>query len=195
MADAKLSALTSLTGALVDPAADLLYIDDVSVTTGKKILVQELWNGIQKSVILAKSGAAVSVPADTTEDTLATINIAANAMGANGRLRITTYWTETNNGNVKTTRIKFGGTNHCSLASVSIAQRGMLATITNRNATNSQWGIGTFTGTGGLADQAYVTSAVDTTSGVTLLITGQKASAGDTLTLESYLVELIADGT
>ncbi len=42
MADAKLSALTALTGANVDPAADLLYIDDVSVTTGKKITVAEL---------------------------------------------------------------------------------------------------------------------------------------------------------
>lgn len=195
MADAKISALTALTGVNVDTAADVLPIVDTSVTTTKKILVQELWNGIQKSVILAKSGAAINVPADTTEDTLVTITVAANAMGANGRLRITTYWTETNNANVKTTRIKFGGTNHCALASNGISQRGMLATITNRNATNSQWGVGLITGGLLYSDQGYVTSAVDTTSAVTLLITGQKAVSGDTLTLESYLVELISDGT
>ena len=42
MADTKLSALTALTGANVDAAVDILYIDDVSVTTGKKILIDEL---------------------------------------------------------------------------------------------------------------------------------------------------------
>lgn len=47
MADTKLSALTALTGADVDAAVDLLYIDDVSVTTGKKILVSELAIGSQ----------------------------------------------------------------------------------------------------------------------------------------------------
>lgn len=42
MADAKISALTSLTGANVDTAADVLPIVDTSVTTTKKILVDEL---------------------------------------------------------------------------------------------------------------------------------------------------------
>ena len=42
MADSKLSALSALVGTGVDTAADLLYIDDVSVTTSKKILVDEL---------------------------------------------------------------------------------------------------------------------------------------------------------
>ena len=42
MADTKLSALTALTGVNVDTANDLLYIDDVSVTQSKKILVDEL---------------------------------------------------------------------------------------------------------------------------------------------------------
>ena len=42
MADSKLSALTALAGSGVDTAADKLYIDDVSVTTSKSILVDEL---------------------------------------------------------------------------------------------------------------------------------------------------------
>lgn len=147
-----------------------------------------------ENVVLAKSGAAVSLPVDTTEDTVATITIPANSMGANGRIRVTTYWTETNNANSKTTRIKFGGTNFASIASANLAQRGTLATISNRNATNSQWGVGTFTGVGSYNDQGYITAAIDTTSAVTMLITGQKATAGDTLTLESYLVELLSNG-
>ncbi len=39
MAGTKLSGLTAITGVNVDPVADLLYLDDVSVTTSKKILV------------------------------------------------------------------------------------------------------------------------------------------------------------
>ena len=42
IADTKLSALTALTGANVDTAVDTLLIDDVSVTTNKKIIVSEL---------------------------------------------------------------------------------------------------------------------------------------------------------
>ncbi len=45
MADTKLSALTALTGANVDSAADLLLIDDISVTTDKKITVAQLLLG------------------------------------------------------------------------------------------------------------------------------------------------------
>ena len=42
MSDTKISALTALTGANVDTAADVLAIVDTSVTTTKKILIDEL---------------------------------------------------------------------------------------------------------------------------------------------------------
>ena len=42
MADTKISALTALTGADVDTAADVLAIVDTGVTTTKKILIDEL---------------------------------------------------------------------------------------------------------------------------------------------------------
>lgn len=42
MADAKISALTALTGANVDIAADVMGIVDTSVTTTKKITINEL---------------------------------------------------------------------------------------------------------------------------------------------------------
>src|SRR3990167_4468888 len=45
MSDTKISALTALTGANVDAAADYLSIVDTSVTTTKKILVSELFKG------------------------------------------------------------------------------------------------------------------------------------------------------
>lgn len=42
MANTKASALTSITGASVDVAADIFYIVDTSVTTSKKILASEV---------------------------------------------------------------------------------------------------------------------------------------------------------
>ena len=42
MSDSKISALTALTGANVDTAADVLAIVDTSVTTTKKILIDEV---------------------------------------------------------------------------------------------------------------------------------------------------------
>lgn len=49
MADTKISGLTALTGANVDTAADVLAVVDTSVTTTKKILVDELANAIVKA--------------------------------------------------------------------------------------------------------------------------------------------------
>ena len=51
MADAKDSALPTLTGANVDTAADYLRIVDISVTTSKKILVDEIAKAVVRASI------------------------------------------------------------------------------------------------------------------------------------------------
>lgn len=148
-------------------------------------------------IILAQSWAAVSGAADTNENTLATITVPANAMGANGRLRIQTQWTFTNNANNKTVRIRFSGaagTQYLVNTSASVA--GILqatTTIANRGATNSQIGASTLVAatTFGVNGTASTTSAVDTTAATTLVITAQKATGTDTMTLDGYTVELI----
>lgn len=152
--------------------------------------------------ILARSAVAVSCPADTSEDTLATITVPAGALGANGQLRIATLWSFTNNGNTKSTRIRYSGAagtkyHETTNWTTQLAVAGS-TTIANRNATNSQVGQTLISSTVASAlnpATAPVTSAVDTTAATTVVITGQKATAGDALTLESYLVELITDGT
>lgn len=146
------------------------------------------------SVITYGSAVAVSAPADTTEDTLATITIPANAMGANGRLRVSTFWSHTNSANNKTLRVRYSGasgTIFSTFTNTTTAAMRAQCEIVNRNATNSQ--VGGFNGTGGFGSGAasLLTSSVDTTAATTVVITGQKASSGETLTLESYLVELI----
>jgi hypothetical protein len=63
VADTKLSALTALTGANFDPAADLVYVDDVSVTTSKKMTGQELFNAL--STLSTITGAGIQISADS----------------------------------------------------------------------------------------------------------------------------------
>jgi hypothetical protein len=133
---------------------------------------------------------------DTNEATLATCNIPANAMGANGLLRITTTWEYTNSANNKTVRVRFGGlsgTVYQAVVSTTTAVSRLQADIFNANATNSQKGgpAGGFAGGFSSTAQTVVTSAVDTTAAVSLVFTGQLASAAENVQIDHYLVELI----
>jgi len=147
--------------------------------------------------VLGASAVAVTAPGDTAENVLATITVPANAMGANGILRIWASWSITNNANNKTIIVRFSGasgTAYLSVTQNNLASYGTLTSITNRGATNSQvGGINNGTSAGlGAAGGTLPTSAVDTTASTTVVLACTKASGGDTCTLERYLVELIA---
>lgn len=146
-------------------------------------------------LVIARSGVAVSAPADSTEDILATIVVPP--MGINGALRITAEWSYTNNANNKTLRCRLGGIGGTqyfgSVQTTSLGLR-MVTTIQNRGAANSQVGSGFGITDAGAISVNKNTSAIDTTAASSLVLTGQKATAGDTLTLESYIVEFISDG-
>lgn len=62
MADTKISALTSLAGSAVDPAADVVPIVDTSVTTTKKITMQAVFDSANTLTTLAS--ASLSAGAD-----------------------------------------------------------------------------------------------------------------------------------
>lgn len=153
---------------------------------------------VVQGYVLARSAAAVSCPADVTEDTLATIAVPANALGPNGMLRFTLYWSMTNNGNNKTGRTRYSGAAGTIMSNWVVPNQNLFREVTcifNRGATNSQ-----VSSRANAADNSvygvlgggavYQTGAVDTTLVSSAVITGQKTSAGDALTLESYLVEL-----
>lgn len=139
------------------------------------------------------SGAAVASTNTTAEEVLATINIPA--LSAKSQIRIHAHFTCTNNANVKTVRARLGGlsgTIFFNPAVTSVAAGEFWGVIANRNATNSQFGnvtAGQFHGLG--ASGAGVTGAVDTSVATTLVLTSQKATGTDTLTLEWFLVEII----
>jgi hypothetical protein len=141
--------------------------------------------------VLAASAVAASHTGDTLEAALATIAIPAGAMGPNGQLRVTTQWTYTNSANAKNLRVRFGGTSGTSFlaqASTTTATAQFQNRIANRGAANSQ--VGNNNTAYGTSSSAVVTSAVDTSAAVNLVISGQLTNAGEMITLEGYLVEL-----
>lgn len=142
--------------------------------------------------IVGQSSVPVSGAADTNENTLATVVIPAGAMGPNGRVRIKTLWSFTNSGNNKILRAKFGGTVYMQTIMTTNVTLIDVRELGNRNNAASQVGSPNGT-TGGLGatSGAVSTSSIDTAAAVDVTLTAQKASAGETITLESYTVELM----
>jgi hypothetical protein len=146
-------------------------------------------------VVLAHSASPVNAPAnDTNENALATVTIPAGALGPNGFLRVTTSWAYTGSTNSKSLRIRLGGvggTAHLATARTSGTELAYVdqRIIANRNAQNSQFSNPSGTQVGA-STAAGVTGSIDTSAETTLVITGQKATGSETLTLASYLVEL-----
>lgn len=147
-------------------------------------------------VVLGMSAVAVSCPADTNEDALATVTVAANAMGLNGRVRVTSQWTFAGAGGNKTPRVRFGGAGGTAYVATALNNANtvvkLVTEFANRGAANSQHG-GTVIHNNDPA-LGYVptatTGAIDSSAASSVYISGQKAAGADTLTLESYLVEL-----
>jgi hypothetical protein len=180
----------NLASAVTDETGSGALVFGTAPTLTAATLATRLIKGIY---ILGASAVAASHTGTTGEVTLATITVPANSMGANGILRITSQWTMSGAGGTRTPRMKFNGTsfNGITMALGTLSAR-IQSQIANRNATNSQ--------VGNQIDQANwsanttgaaITSAHDTTGALDVTITGQLANSGDTITLESYLVELI----
>jgi len=146
-------------------------------------------------VLMAKSNVAASVTGTLTETILATVNLPANTIGANGQVRIRTYWTTTNSANNKSLKVRFGttGVSSTSISSSVITTFGtemITVDVQNLNATNSQNAFQEGSrGTDGLVTTGFSTSAIDTTISENFYITGTLANTGETITLVGYSVE------
>jgi hypothetical protein len=143
-------------------------------------------------VMIASSAVPVSGPANTSENVLVTIPLPGGALGKNGTIELDTLWSYTNNANTKTMRTRLGGiggTIFQSVAATTTASSRSLAAIHNRNSESSQGGPTAAVGFG-TSTSAITTSAINTAADTSLVITAQKGVAGDTLTLERYVVRL-----
>lgn len=153
------------------------------------------WGVVGGSVILAAYGADLTVTAaSTAEVDLVTLNIPAGLIGPNGQLVVTHFWEGTNNANIKTPRVKLGGTTFFAATTLTSAAIFLPppTVIWNRNSQSSQMAFAAANGNASVATgTAKTTGTVDTSAATTLVISGQKATGSDTMTLLGYRVELV----
>ena len=155
----------------------------------------------QPIAVIASTGSTASVSATTNEEALATIDIPGGLLRANDAIRVTTYWLITSSVNNKTLRmyvaddgVGLSGTAGAShvLTTSNTAKLEML--VQNINSTSLQRLFSDVT-RGGTTTGSEVTNAtsstIDTTEDWEVVISGQKASSGETLTLLTYKVELV----
>jgi hypothetical protein len=146
--------------------------------------------------VLAQSAVAVPHTGTTSETILAAVTVPAGAMGPNGRIRATAHYSYTNNANNKNLRMRFGGIAghliHVTTGTTTTNAR-IQVEGANRNATGSQSWLPTSMGGGfGTNSGSLVVSSIDTTVAQDFCFLATLGNAADTITLESYLVELIA---
>lgn len=143
------------------------------------------------SYVLDSSATPVSLTGTLAETTMKSIVLPGGLMGPNGAIRLTAFWSATNNANTKTVKAKIGANQIYAATTGTWASFGMVAMMANRNNENSQVStpINVTSVFGGLA-QALRTFAVDTRLPQTLEIRGVLANIADTLTLEHYVLEI-----
>lgn len=171
---AGLEALTYDVGAASDTTIARAAAGDITIE-GKGV-----WREI------ARGSTQASHTGNTNETTVATVSIPAGVMGPNGRLRVTSVWSQTG-GNSKTFRGRLGGIGGTALIATTVTTTGYnsVGTIANRNAQNSQ------IGTGSMGNATPATGSIDTSSAQDLVFTVALTNSGDTGALESYLVEVM----
>lgn len=138
----------------------------------------------------------------TAETKLYSVQIPANSLGSHGCVRVRGEWSCTSNANTKTMRANLGTADDVA-GSATLASHQETTNsnnvfefvIRNNGATNAQraGGGGNSGGIGGTTT-GRGTSVFDTTAAIYLLVTGQLANAGDTMTLHGVTVEALYDG-
>jgi hypothetical protein len=143
--------------------------------------------------VLAASGVPVSCSSTAVDEELYTLNILAGMIGVNSILRIEPLWTFTNSANSKLLKILIGSTTVYSVTRTTSAREAPLIVLASRNALTSQ--IVPYDSTYVTADAGTPLSlAIDFSVNQTLRIVGQRANAGDSLTLEYFSIQhLIGD--
>lgn len=139
--------------------------------------------------VFASSGAAgAALTGGTAETVLATVKIPGRLLGPKGAIRVWPLFSFTNSANLKSFRLRFGGSLLGSFFATTSATGRFLWAFQNRDSAALQVAID---GGGlGTATAAVLTAAIDTTVEQALTITGQLANAGESITLQSYIVEV-----
>ena len=121
----------------------------------------------------------VALTGTTSETTMLTVSIPAGFINKRGRLNVIGLMILTNNANLKTLKVKFGGQTLATVTSTSQAALGFSTWLLNLNSETSQ------------KNGNAVSFTIDTTIANDFVITGQLANAGDTVTLTAVSMEII----
>ena len=121
----------------------------------------------------------VALTGTTSETTMLTVSIPASLMNKRGRANVIGLLSLTNNANLKTLKVKFGGQNLATVTSTSQAALGFSIWLLNLNSETAQ------------RNTNATSFTIDTTIANDLVITGQLANAGDTVTLTAVSLEII----
>lgn len=145
--------------------------------------------------VVGASAVAASHTGNTSETPLATVTLPGGAMGANGILRITCLWSMSATTNTKTLRVRFGGAGGSGIVSMGVGSSNASAwvhrVVQNRGAENSQVMPPTNLGTGySVSSNTPGAMTRDTAVAQDIVFSGQLSNAGETVTLESWLVEV-----
>lgn len=193
MADIKISDLPT-EGSPVDGGLLEVASPSSGSFASRKLTLSALYGYILSKIggyprTISQSGVPVSVTGTTAETTLATINIPAGAMGANGFIEIVPLLIWTNSANSKTVRIKIGGQEMWSISQTTNAGVKAIVTINNSGSQSVQRGSVNPNGLG-VFSVAVPVGSVNTANATTVTITGTLANAADTITLDSWLARL-----
>lgn len=147
------------------------------------------WNVLaQNAVSAAKTGTGATL--------LGSVLVPGGALGPNGSLRITSRWTATASVNNKTltvslnTSASVGGTNLFAHNLTTNTAFDQFTLVQNRNSASSQISAPTnYSGSGPVA-ASRIAPTLNTANDMYVIFSCANADAGDTTTLEGYVVEL-----
>jgi len=172
----------------------IIYISDVGINGSHWVSNGSIWSPVGGELVVAQSAASSSVTGTVSETTLATYTIPGGMVHANGCFEINMLYTYTNSANNKTIRVRLGGISgtiyYTPIVTTTASAQGFCI-IRCANSVSSQKGFGP--GTGGISGfgnvaTALTTSSVNLNSNSDIVITGQLANSGETITLNVYSI-------
>lgn len=162
--------------------------------------VGELYNVIDAGVynlkgaidVIGSSFLAISTPANTSANTVVSVPIQKNALGAKGFCRFKARFLTTNNANNKTLTVSFGGQTIYTANLNSTDVSTVNVEFGNNGAFNAQTAIGDVIKNATPLMPVITSTSVDTAASANIfLVTITKAIASDTVILSGYTLEVL----
>lgn len=170
----------------------LMYVTDIG--TGGSYWAS---NGVTWSLVGGQCvlwSTAIAQPAHTGTLTVTPIIqkvIPGGLLGLNGCLKVEQKWSCTNNTNLKIAYLYYGGATQSGVGFTNTNSQGVRTSMQNRGVSNSQISnngsvLGTSNGTSN-----WLISSTNSLIDQTLTISASIANVADSMTLESYQIELV----